>query len=89
VYHERVTRLYKLRAAATQALWREAEEAWAKDQTDESKEAVLDWREETRMAAIDWYRYAVETGMDTDTPYQLCVNASIQDGCEGIDGGGS
>lgn len=86
VYHERVTRLYKLRAAVSQALWKQAEDEWASGQTEEAKDSVLDWRETTRKAAVEWYRYAVETGMDTKTPYNLCVNASIQEGCEGIDG---
>jgi hypothetical protein len=84
-YHQRVTRLYKLRAAIAQALWRQAEEGWKQDQTEESREEVLEWRDTTRQYALQWYRYAAETGMSTETPYQLCAISSIQDGCEGVD----
>ena len=85
VYHERVTRLYKLRAAVSQAMWKQSEDEWAESQTEEAKQSVLEWRETTRKAAVEWHRYAAETGMDTSKAYSLCVNASIQEGCEGVD----
>lgn len=81
-YHERVTRLYKLRAAAAQALWQQAESAWGKDSSEANRRAVIELREQTRRLAVEWYRYALETGMDTDTPLKLCANASIRDRCE-------
>ncbi|MFK7926823.1 MAG: hypothetical protein AB8H79_01450 [Myxococcota bacterium] len=83
VYHERVTRLYKLRAALSQSKWRAAEAAFAEDASEENGEAVLDWRDLTRKAALDWYAYANETGMNTKTAMNLCEIASIQEGCEG------
>jgi hypothetical protein len=85
VYHERVTRLYKLRAAIAQALWQQAEEGWAASQTPDAREQVVETRERTRQMALEWYRYAAETGMDTATPLTLCTNASIGDTCEGAE----
>jgi hypothetical protein len=87
-YHERVTRLYKLRASLAQALWRRAEESWSKEQSEGNRDAVLSWREQTRLYALEWYRYAKETEMDTTIAYNLCDIASIQQGCEGVDGPG-
>ncbi|TVQ87404.1 MAG: hypothetical protein EA397_19000 [Deltaproteobacteria bacterium] len=81
-YHERVTRLYKVRAAISQALWQQAEKGWSKDASDANRKAVLHHRDETRRLAVEWYRYALETGMDTETPLKLCANASIRDRCD-------
>lgn len=84
VYHERVTRLYKLRAALSQAQWRKAETTFAGDNSEDNRDRVLEWRDLTRQAAVNWYHYASETGMDSETPYALCEIASIQKGCEGV-----
>ncbi|MFT7518745.1 MAG: hypothetical protein ACI9MC_000877 [Kiritimatiellia bacterium] len=88
IYHSRVTRLYKVRAALSQSLWRKSEAEWARQdmnqKSDETRDDVLDYREQTRKMALEWYNYADETGMDLNTPYQLCVIASIGDGCEGV-----
>ena len=88
VYHERVTRLYKLRSALSQAKWKSMEETFAADPSEDNRDSVLEWRENTRKAALEWYRYAQETEMDTTVAYKLCTIASIQDGCEGVDAPG-
>jgi len=88
VYHERVTRLYKLRSALSQAQWRSAEDAFSEDPSEDNRDDVLEWRENTRKAALEWYRYAKETEMDTTVAYKLCTIASIQEGCEGVDSPG-
>jgi hypothetical protein len=85
VYHERVTRLYKLRAAAAQALWQQAEDEWSRSPSDSARENVISTRERTRQMALEWYRYAAETGMDASTALQLCANASIGESCEGAE----
>lgn len=85
VYHERVIRLYKLRAAVAQALWQQAEEEWARNPSDQARESVISTRERTRQMALEWFAYARETGLETDKALLLCANASIRDTCEGIE----
>lgn len=85
LYHQRVTRLYKLRAAVAQALWQQAEEEWTRQASDEAREQVVRRRERTRVYALQWYQYAVETGIDAEVPLRLCTNASIEERCEGAD----
>jgi hypothetical protein len=82
-YQNRVSSLYKLRAAAAQSLWKAAEEDHAANPTDDSKKKVEDTRNQTKVFAREWYEYCKAAGKDTTTSLQLCVSAAgTKDYCE-------
>ena len=83
-YKTRVYSLLKLRAAAAQNLWKDAEEKNAAAPSDVTAKAVDKNRNTTRVYAREWYDYAKEAGKDTTKALQLCVSAAgSQDYCEG------
>ena len=83
-YVSRVSGLYKLRAAASQSLWKASEEEHAKAPTEETKKKVDEARNQTKTFAREWYEYCKQAGKDTTTALQLCVSAAgTADFCEG------
>jgi hypothetical protein len=82
-YQNRVSGLYKLRAAAAQSLWQKAEADHAAAPTEDTKKKVEDTRNQTKVFAREWYEYCKAAGKDTTTALQLCVSAAgTKDYCE-------
>jgi len=83
-YKSRVYNLYKLRSAAAQTLWRQAEDKHAASPTDKTTKDVEKYRNMTKVNSREWYEYAKEAGKDTTKALQLCVSAAgTKDYCEG------
>ena len=82
-YQSRVTTLYKLKAAAGQKLWKQAEEKHAATNTDETRKMAEEARNMTKVYAREWYEYAKVAGKDTTSALQLCISAAgTRDYCE-------
>lgn len=82
-YTSRVFSLYKVRAAASQSLWQQAEEEHKAAPTDETREKVEKYRNMTKVNAREWYEYARDAGKDSSTALQLCMSAAgTADYCE-------
>ncbi|MBT3223591.1 MAG: hypothetical protein HN348_31355 [Proteobacteria bacterium] len=82
-YTSRVFSLYKLRAAASQALWKKAEEEHAASPGEESKSKVTESRNMTKVYAREWLEYAKVAGKDTTQALQLCMSsAGTKEYCE-------
>jgi hypothetical protein len=75
-YTSRVNTLYKLRAAAANALWQQAAERHAAAPTDETSAEVERTRGQTKTYAREWYEYARSASLDTTLPLQLCTQAA-------------
>ncbi len=75
-YDTKTYAAHKLRAAAAQAVWREAEAARAEGTADATDTARA--KEQTGLAARAWHDFAVEAGMDADTPASLCVLSDFE-----------
>ncbi|MEZ4240110.1 MAG: hypothetical protein R3F59_28960 [Myxococcota bacterium] len=82
-YKNRVYSLYKVRSAASQALWQQAEEEHRAAGTDETRDKVEKYRNLTKVNAREWYEYALESGKDANIALQLCMSAAgTADYCE-------
>ena len=82
-YTSRVYSLYKVRAAASQALWQDAEGEHSKAPSDDSRDKVDKYRNMTKVNAREWYEYARSSGKDASTALQLCISAAgTADYCE-------
>jgi chemotaxis protein histidine kinase CheA len=82
-YTSRVYSLYKLRAAASQKLWGNAENKHKEGPTDETKAKVDKYRAMTKVMAREWYEYAKVAEKDTTKALQLCMSAAgTKDYCE-------
>jgi len=82
-YQDRVSGLYKLRAAAAQSQWKAAEDAHASNPTDDTAKKVDTARNQTKVFAREWYEYLKAAGKDTTTALQLCVSAAgTKDYCD-------
>jgi hypothetical protein len=83
VYTSRVYSLYKVRAAASQALWQQAEEEHRNAGTDDTREKVEKYRNLTKVNSREWYEYARDSGKDSTIALQLCMSAAgTADYCE-------
>lgn len=83
-YTSRVYNLYKLRAAAAQGLWQQAENNHATSPSDTTKKRAEDYRNQTKVMAREWYEYAKAAGKDTTKALELCMAAAgTADYCEG------
>jgi hypothetical protein len=83
-YIDRVYALYKLRAAAAQKLWQDAEEKYAANPTEDLKKSIDDNRNQTKVFSREWYEYAKASGKDATKALQLCVSAAgTAEYCEG------
>ncbi|MEZ4319968.1 MAG: hypothetical protein R3F61_20825 [Myxococcota bacterium] len=80
-YEARVYSLYKLRAAAGQKLWQQAESQHAEHPDDATLADARRWRAETGTYAREWLEYTRVVGKDTEVPYALCVSARDEDYC--------
>ncbi|MCB9687432.1 MAG: hypothetical protein H6738_04000 [Alphaproteobacteria bacterium] len=74
-YTTRVNGLYKARTAASQQLWRAAEERVASGDTT-ARARAEDHRLQTKTYAREWLDYARSAGLDTATALQVCVQAA-------------
>jgi len=83
VYNDRVYSAFKLRCAASQRLWREAEDAKGESAEDEKSSMASRQRKLTRTCAVDWYEFAAAAGLDVSTPQQLCKLTGEVLRCEG------
>ncbi|MBX2799175.1 MAG: hypothetical protein KTR31_15990 [Myxococcales bacterium] len=82
-YTSRVNSLYRLRAKASQDLWKKAEERHAAGPSDETRATVEKDRNMTKVYAREWYEYALRAGKDTTLALQLCMSAAgTKDYCE-------
>ncbi|MEQ1502788.1 MAG: hypothetical protein ABMB14_11190 [Myxococcota bacterium] len=82
-YTSRVYSLYKVRAAASQSLWMQAEDEHKAAPTDETRQKVEQYRNMTKVNAREWYEYAKSSGKDATTAQQLCMSAAgTADYCE-------
>ncbi len=82
-YTSRVYSLYKLRAAASQDLWRKSEEDHAAAPTDETSSKVEKYRALTKVNAREWLEYAKDSGKDASKAAALCMSAAgTADYCE-------
>ena len=83
VYNERVFSAFKLRCAAAQTLWRQAEQVKSESDDEASAAAAAREKGSTRACAVDWYDFAAESGLDTRVPIQLCTLAGDPTRCGG------
>lgn len=74
-YTSRVNGLYKARTAASQALWRAAEDRVAAGDLS-ARARAESHRLQTKTSAREWLDYARSAGLDTDTALQVCVQAA-------------
>ena len=82
-YTSRVYSLYKLRAAAAQKLWADAEKKHAESPTEKTKGKIDKYRAMTKVMAREWYEYAKVASKDTTKALQLCMSAAgTKDYCE-------
>jgi hypothetical protein len=82
-YVNRVNSLYKIKAAASQKLWKKAADDHAAAPTGDSQGMVDKYRNDTKVNAREWYEYAKQSGKDSTVPLQLCVSAAgTADYCE-------
>ena len=72
----RVYNLHKLRAAAANSLWAEAEFRYENNPSDVTAAAVERTEERVMRLAREWYRIARTTGGDETVPLQLCTSAA-------------
>jgi len=82
IYNERVYSAYKLRCAAGQTLWREAEIEKGRSPGETAAAAAAEEREQTRTCAVDWYEFSRETAQDELMPRKLCQLAGEKRRCE-------
>jgi hypothetical protein len=75
-YKSRVYKLYQLRAAANNSLWKAAEDAFAANPSDDGRKKADDARNQTKVAAREWYEYALAAGKDTTAALQVCISAA-------------
>jgi hypothetical protein len=75
-YTSRVYSLYKVRAAASQALWQQAETEHSTAPSDETREKVEKYRNMTKVNAREWFDYARDSGKEATTALQLCESAA-------------
>jgi hypothetical protein len=75
-YTSRVYSLYKVRAAASQALWMQAEQEHTGSPNDNTREKVDKYRNLTKVNAREWYEYAKSSGKDANLALQLCMSAA-------------
>ncbi len=75
-YQQRVYALYKLRAAASLTVLKDAERAQSEGYGDELERAVVRAREDTKRYSREWYVYARDTGQDVQAALDLCLIAS-------------
>ncbi len=82
-YKSRVNSLYKMRAAASQALWAAAEQEHAASPSDATASKIDKYRNMTKVNAREWYEYAKSAGKDPTTALHLCMSAAgTKDYCE-------
>lgn len=74
-YAKRTSSLYKVRAVAAQALWKQAIDGGTAGPAE-----VDAARARTRRAAKEWAGYLEQTGQDATTAWQLCEAAAGRDG---------
>lgn len=83
-YTNRVFALLRLRAAAAQALWQAAENAFKNDATDANRSNRDNSRNRTKVLSREWYEYAKSAGKPADQARALCMAAAgTEDYCEG------
>lgn len=75
-YTSRVYSLYKVRAAASQALWMAAEQEHTANPTDATSDKVDKYRNLTKVNAREWFEYAKESQKDANLALQLCMSAA-------------
>jgi hypothetical protein len=75
-YVKRVNGLLRLRAEASNKLWRDAEERYSKEPTPEHDKATRQWRGEAMTSAREWLDYARASGGKTDQALLLCQTAA-------------
>jgi hypothetical protein len=75
-YIKRVNGLLRLRAEASNKLWRDAEERYTKEPTPEHDKATRQWRGEAMTSAREWLDYARASGGKTDQALLLCQTAA-------------
>ncbi len=82
-YTSRVNSLYRLRAKASQDLWKRAEQDHAGAPSDDTRAKVEKYRNMTKVNAREWYEYARSAGKDQTVALQLCMSAAgTKDYCE-------
>jgi hypothetical protein len=81
-YDDNVYRIYKLRAAATQQIWRASEEALAADpENPDALTAATRARANTFRCAKEWLEFARATKKDSATAMKLCTMSGDSGAC--------
>ena len=75
-YIKRVNGLLRLRAEASNRLWRDAEERYTKEPTPEHDKATRQWRGEAMASAREWLDYARASGGKVEQALLLCQTAA-------------
>ena len=75
-YKSRVFALMKMKAEAAMKLWKDAEEKYTADRSDEAEAASNKYRANAKEYAKEWLDYAKASGQDSSAALALCVSAA-------------
>ncbi len=75
-YKSRVFALMKIKAEAAMKLWKDAEEKYTADRSDEAEAASNKYRANAKEYAKEWLDYAKASGQDSSAALALCVSAA-------------